>query len=175
MCSHPFTRIHGQPSRQDFDTFKEEASTLACEVDDINYPWSRNATGEYGLLADIIGATEYDQLTGIDLYTEPNKPAAYDTTINNATATHELKRKEEVWELTLTSWYIRKGFIKGVAKYMRDALDEQYHAQLKHRLTKYRNITPQQILAHLDDQWCSLDVMAKKQIRNVYYKKWDED
>ena len=46
---------------------------------------------------------------------------------------------------------------------------------MKHRLTKYRNITPQQILAHLDDQWCPLDVMAKKQIRDAYYTKWEED
>jgi hypothetical protein len=52
--SHPFTRIHGRPTRNDFDTLKEEASMLACEVEDINYPWSKNAQNEYGLLADII-------------------------------------------------------------------------------------------------------------------------
>ena len=148
---HPFTRIHGRPTRNDFDTLKEEASMLACETEDINYPWSKNATGEYGLLADIIGGAEYDHLTGISTYTEPNEPAAYDTTINNTTATHERKQKEEEWERTLTSWYKRKGFLKGVAENMRDALDEQYYAQLKHRLTKYRNIMPQKILDHMND------------------------
>ena len=102
--SHPFTRIHGRPTRNDFDTLKEEASMLECEVEDINYPWSKSATGEYGLLADIIGGAEYDHLTGISTYAEPVKPAAYDTTINNATATHERKQKEEEWERTLTSW-----------------------------------------------------------------------
>jgi hypothetical protein len=60
------------------------------------------------------------------------------------------------------SWYIQKGFLKGVMGNMRDALDEQYYAQLKHRLTKYKNITPNQILVYLDNQWCPLDVMAKK-------------
>ena len=84
-------------------------------------------------MEDIIGAAEYDHLAGIDSYTEPNEPAAYDTTINNATATHERKQKEEDWERRLTSWYIRKGFLKGVVENMRDALDEQYYAQLKHR------------------------------------------
>jgi hypothetical protein len=126
-------------------------STLACEVEDINYPWSKNATGKYGLLADIIGNEEYDHLTGISTYAEPVEPAAYDTTINNATLTHERKQKEEEWEQTLTSWYIRKGFLKGVIENMQDALDEQYYSQLKHRLTKYRNITPQKILDHLND------------------------
>ena len=103
------------------------------------------------MLADIIGDTEYDHLMGISTYAEPTKPAAYNTTINNATATHERKRKEEEWERTLTSWYIRKGFLKGVVEIMRDALDEQYYAQLKHQLTKYRNIKPQKILDHLND------------------------
>ena len=89
--SHPFTRIHGRPTRNDFDTLKEEASMLACEVEDINYPWSKSATGEYGLLANIIGGAEYDHLTGISTYTEQHEPAAYDATITNATATHERK------------------------------------------------------------------------------------
>ena len=172
--SHPFTRIHDRPTRKDFDTIKEEASTLACEVEDINYPWSKNATGEYGLLADIIGNEEYEHLTGISTYAEPVEPAAYNTTINNSTSTHERKRKEEEWEQTLMSWYIQKGFLKGVAENMRDALDEQYYAQLKHRLTKYRNIKPQKILDHLNNRWCPLDVMAKKRIQDTYYAKWDE-
>ena len=62
---------------------------------------------------------------------------------------------------------MRKGFLKGVVENMRDALDEQYYAQLKHRLTKYRNIKPQQIPDHLNNRWCPLNVMAKKQIRDA--------
>ena len=100
---------------------------LACEVEDINYPWSKSATGEYGLFADIIGGAEYDHLTGISTYAKPVEPTAYDTTINNATATHRRKRKEEEWEQTLTSGYICKGFLKGVVENMRETLDEQYY------------------------------------------------
>ena len=74
--SHPFTRVHGRPTRKDYDTLKEEASALACEVEDITYPWSKNATGEYGLLADIIGDAEYTHLTGITTYQVPTKLAA---------------------------------------------------------------------------------------------------
>ena len=77
---------------------------LACEVEDTNYPWSKSATGEYGLLADIVGTNKYNVLKGIGTYTNPTEPAAYNTTINNATATHERKQKEEEWKQTLTSW-----------------------------------------------------------------------
>ena len=166
--SHPFTRIHGRPTRNNFDILKEYASMLACKAEDINYPWSKTATGEYNLLADIIGGAEYDHLMGISTYAEPTEPVAYNTTITNATATHKRKQKEEEWERTLTPWYIQKGFLKGVVENMRDALDEQYYAQLKHWLTKYRNVKPQKILEHLNDRWCPLDVMARKQIRETY-------
>ena len=67
--THPFTRIHVRPTRKDYDTLKEEASMLACKVEDTNYPWSKNATGEYSLLADIIGNNRYKSLTAIDTLT----------------------------------------------------------------------------------------------------------
>ena len=57
---------------------------------------------------------------------------------------------EEEWDEKRTSWFIRKGFLRGVTMNMRDALDEQYYSQLKNINTAYRNTTPIQILEHLD-------------------------
>jgi len=65
---------------------------------------------------------------------------------------------EEEWDLVRTSWFIRKGFLRGVADNLRDALDEQFYSQLCHRLMAYHNITPYQILEHLNTCWCPLDV-----------------
>jgi hypothetical protein len=56
--AQPLTRIHGRPTRTDYERIKKEASEsdLASEVEDIVYNWARDpATGtEYGLLAEII-------------------------------------------------------------------------------------------------------------------------
>jgi hypothetical protein len=71
---------------------------------------------------------------------------------------------EEKWEEGCASWNIRKGFLRGVMMNMRDALDEAYYSQLKHIMTAYCNMTPIQILEHLDTQWCPLEVRTKKQI-----------
>ena len=171
----PFTRVHGRPTRKDYETLKDEASALASEVEDITYAWSRDNAEEYGLLADILGADEYDELTGIGTYASPAEPASYDPAITNATPTHERKRREEEWELIRTSWFIRKGFLRGIVDNLRDALDEQYYSQLKHRLTAYCNVMPLQILYHLNDRWCPLDVQAKKELKKNYYSKWDAD
>ncbi len=63
----PFTRIHGRPTRQDYELLKKEASDLASKVENITFTWSCNtATGEeYGLLAEIIGEVEYTHLTNL--------------------------------------------------------------------------------------------------------------
>jgi hypothetical protein len=171
----PFTRVHGRPTRRNYETLKEEASALASEVEDITYAWSKNAMDDYRLLADILGANEYDELTNIDSYATPLKPASYNPTITNATLTHKCKRKEDEWELILTSWFIQKGFLQGIVDNLRDALDKQYYSQLKHPLTAYRNITPFQILEHLNECWCPLDIQAKKVLKKEYYTKWDAD
>jgi hypothetical protein len=171
----PFMRVHGRPTRKAYELLKEEASALVSEVEDITYTWSKNATDNFGLLANIIGTDEYNELTSIAMYVIPTEPPLYNPTITNATLTHKRKRKEEDWELGRTSWYIRKGFLKGVVDNLRDAHDEQYYSQLRHRLTAYRNITPYQILEHLNDRCCPLDVQAKEALKQAYYMKWDSN
>jgi hypothetical protein len=39
----------------------------------------------------------------------------------------------------------------------------------------YQNVTPFQILEHLNDRWCPLDIKAKKALQDTYYTKWDGD
>jgi hypothetical protein len=169
----PFTRVHGRPTRRNYNILKEEACALASEVEDVTYLWSKNATDNYGLLTNILGIDEYDNLTNIATYAIPHKPVSYNPNITNATPTHTQKRKEEEWELTPTSWYIRKGFLKGVIDNLWDALNEQYFSQLRHQLTAYLNITPFQILEHLNNHWRPLDVKVKKELKAAYYTKWD--
>jgi hypothetical protein len=101
--------------------------------------------------------------------------ALFNPTINNATLTYKRKRKEEDWDLIHTSWFIWKGFLRGIVNNLRDALGKQYYLQLKHCLMAYCNVTPFQILKHLNDRWCPLDVKAKKALRGTYYTKWDGD
>jgi hypothetical protein len=128
----PFTRVHGRPIQCNYKILKEEACALASKVEDITYPWSKNATNNYRLLANILGVNEYNNLTNIATYTIPHEPASYDPNITNATPTHTRKRMEEEWELIRTSWLIQKGFLKGVVDNLWDALDEQYYSQLRH-------------------------------------------
>jgi hypothetical protein len=71
-----------------------------------------------------------------------------------------------------TAWFIRKGFLNGIVDNLRDALEKQNYCQLKHCLAAYCNITPFQILEHLNNWWCPLAVQAKKELWKAYYSKW---
>jgi hypothetical protein len=137
--------------------------------------WSCDAaTGnEYGLLFKILGLDKYDHQTGIDTYVDEGKLDTYDPAITVAMPTHTQKRLEEEWERTHTYWYIQKGFLKGVTVNMCDTLNEQFYLQLKHCHLVYHNITPFQILEHLNTIWCPLDIQLKKKLKDAYFAKWD--
>jgi len=170
-----FTKIHGRPTRSDFENLKKEASDLASKLDDITCNWSRSPTcDEYGLLAEIIGKDENNHLT-ILTWVQEVKPNTYDPNITNTTSTNTRKRIEQQWECTGKTWAIRKGFLRGVAANFRDALDENWYSQLKSVHTAYHNTTPIQILQHLETRWCLLDVHAKKNLCLAYYTEWDSE
>jgi hypothetical protein len=170
----PFTKILGCLSRKNYKNLKKEASDSACEVEDITYNWSRSATGEeYGLLEEIIGKEEYNHLTNLT-WVQETEPSNYDPAITDATATHSLKRREQEWQCTRKTWTIRKGFLHGVAANMCNILDKSWHSQLKHIHTVYHNMTPIQLLEHLNSRWCLLSINAKKKLKQDYYNKWDD-
>ena len=73
-----------------------------------------------------MGVDKYDYLTSIATYVIHSKPASYDPNILDATPTHTRKGMEEVWVLVRTSWFIRKGFLRGLVDNLRDALDKQF-------------------------------------------------
>ena len=61
-----------------------------------------------------------------------------------------------------------EGILERFTANNRDALDKQFYAQLKHCHSAYHNITPFQILKHLNTIWCPLDFKAKKKLKDAY-------
>jgi hypothetical protein len=124
VCFSSFTKIHGCPTRSNYENLKKEASDCASKRDDITYNWSQSLTGEeYGLLAKIIGEDKYYHLTNLT-WTQEVEPATYDPAINDYTAMHTGKCMEQEWECTRKTWAIQKGFLRGVAANFRNALDK---------------------------------------------------
>jgi hypothetical protein len=158
----PIMRVHRRLTQSNYKSLKSDTCALVREVEDITYAWSKSTTDNYGLLGDILSVNEYYKFTGITTYAIQVEPMSYNPFTNNTMPPHKHKHKEEDWDLIRTAWFIRKGFLQGIVNNLRDTLNEQYYSQLKHCLTAYHNVTPFQILEHLNDCWCPLNVKAKK-------------
>jgi hypothetical protein len=93
-------------------------------LDNLTFAWSCDPTNseEYKLLAKIIGTDKYTHLTN-QTWVQEVEPASYNPAITDATVTHIQKRMKEEWEEKRKSWYIQKGFLRGVVMNMQNRLD----------------------------------------------------
>ena len=128
----PLTWILGQPTRTQRDKLVEEISNLALECN-ITYKWS----GNYGLLAEIMGNGAYLLLTGKE-YMEPKEPPKYPTNLNEDSTKDEQDRAIAELDEEKIAYATQKGFHRGVGANIREALDEQYYKQLRHNKTATR-------------------------------------
>ena len=145
----------------------------------MDYDWTLCGAGhKYGLLADILGGEEYEDITGIDRNDyDPSltKLAIYDATITNNTNTFQRKRRTVVRNDELRWWYIRRGLHRGLRENFQDALDSCYYEQLEHDITGYETVAPKNFLDHLRTIWCRLDTSAIKEMKDAYYEEWDSN
>ena len=95
----PFERINGCPTWQKYLKLKQHASKIAVGSE-VDYHWTLSGAGhKYGLLGDILGGEEYEDITGIDRNDcDPSltKPAIYDATIMNANNDFQCERRTVV-------------------------------------------------------------------------------
>jgi hypothetical protein len=54
-------------------------------------------------------------------------------------------------------------------------IDKQYYPQLRKVCTAYHNILLLMILELLNNRWCPLNVQARKQLRQNYYRPWEPE
>ena len=174
----PFERINGCPTWQNYLKLKQQASKTAVGSE-VDYDWTLSATGhKYGLLADILGGSEYEEITGIDRHdydASLTKPAIYDATITSNTNTFQRERRTVVCNKELRWWYIRRGLHRGLRENFRDSLDSCYYEQLEHDITGFETVPPIAFLNHLKTVWCRLDTNAIKEMKDAYYEEWDSD
>ena len=78
----PFPRVHGRPAWTDYLKLKKHAVGVALGAD-VEYDWATGPTGTtYGLMGDVLGAVEYEDITSIaqaEYDGTMSKPSMYDT------------------------------------------------------------------------------------------------
>jgi hypothetical protein len=150
--ARPFTKIMGRKPtwRQAEGLIKEMMdAALSC---DVTYSWA----GEFGLLAEIIGAAKYaaDNPT-LEPYTPPVQPPNQHAEINDGGTAAQLKQLEIENDLALRDFAMVKGFRRAVNRNVMDAIDDTYFDQLEEDVYGYKRVLPREFVVELR-RWCFL-------------------
>ena len=81
---------------------------------DVGYDWTTCATGTmYGLMGNVLGANENENITNILQATYDSsmkKPATNDASISSRTSNYQRDKKRKIHGEFVRWWYVRKGF-----------------------------------------------------------------
>lgn len=157
----PFAQIHGKPSHSDYNRLENKIKKIAVTVQILAYDSWAN---KYDILAEVIGNTEYLAKTGLN-YDKPTKPEDYNPLIRDNSSTVMKARKEAGWETKKESCTVIEG--------TREAT--QYYEQFEDTDLGYGEITIKDYLDHLTKEWCKLNMKAIQEMKDRYFRGWDED
>ena len=168
VIAKPLTRIHGKPGWRSKERMKAEAAKIAI-APKVSYDWSQGK----GLLAMIIGgvrlAADYPPFPAYVEPTQPNNTPAYPQA--NPTQAQE-RAARAANDLLKRDWAVVCGFKRGMGENMRGALDPEYYEDLEHVVHGFDDVSPRDIIVHLEDEHCPLDEQAIKDVREHYFRGW---
>ena len=141
LASENFSRISGQPSDDDINDILLVVKPL---LHDIDY----DVAGTQNLVGLVDNVTTYTATWG-QAWTNPARPPAYDPNIAEDVSRVVQNRMEAAHNILIADHAIFLAAEKGVAKFIRDAVDETFIKDLEHPVTFYNSVTAQQLLAHL--------------------------
>ena len=109
---------------------------------------------KYGLLIEIIGASEYKKLTGI-IYKDPpenDPPERFIVAGSN----------RRIYENFMAACFTRFGAIEAICENVREALRDRFYEQLEDEVMGYKEVTIMNYFDHLDEKWCKMDTRMRK-------------
>jgi len=143
----PFNQCSGRPDWKCYLKIKRHATKVACRLE-VDYDWvTTNLGHKFGLMVDILGEEEYENVTSIDCNDyDPSlaKPAVCDVTITAATNYFQREKRTATRNEELRWWYVHRGLHRGLREIFMDALDSAYYEQLENdiNITGYETVGP---------------------------------
>ena len=168
VVKHRLTRVHGVPVWSDMIKISKEVSKIACKYK-VSHDWS----GNYGLLALVIGAAKYAaRYPNLPAYVQPTQPPA-GPTIQNGSSAVQQRNLIDAHELLTRDWAVVCGFVSGIGEIIRAAFDEDIFDTLNHVVTGFIDVWPRQYFELLEREYCPLDEAAYDAVKGDYERGWD--
>ena len=168
VLTYQLTRIFGRPYWMQMMTMIRELCKIACKFK-VSYNWS----GNYGLMAMILGAAKYAaRYPALPAYVQPTLPGQANIPPGNP-SNEVVRNAIHERDIQVRDWAVVCGFVAGAGKLIRNALDYAYYSALDHAETGFIDVFPIQYLNHLATEWCPLDHTAITQVENHFKRGWN--
>ena len=141
LATDNFAHISGQPSDDDLTAILLATKPLLHELDYDDY-------GTHNLVGLIEPSNTYTATWG-DAFPIPARPDAYDTNIQDDATPVVRNRMEAAHKLLLHDYATYLAAERGVAKFIRDVVDETFYKDLEDPVSFYNKITAAELINHL--------------------------
>ena len=141
LATDNFIRISGQPSDDDITAILLATKPLLHELDYDNY-------GTHNLVGLVEPDNTYTATWG-SAFPIPARPDAYDTNIQDDATPVVQNRMEAAHKLILHDYATYLAAERGVAKFIRDVVDETFYKDLEDPVSFYNKITAAELIEHL--------------------------
>ncbi len=141
LATDNFACISGQPLDDDITAISLATKPL---LKDLNY----NKFGQHNLVGLVKPAATYTVTWGA-IFPIPKRPAAYNSKIKDDATQVVRNQMEAAHKLLLNDYYTFVAAKKGVAKFIRDVVNETFYKDLEDPISFFNKVTAAELLDHL--------------------------
>ncbi len=168
--THTFSPLEGKPKDDDLLAIREALLPLLMVI-----PYDQ-LNGVHSLTAILTEAVKYKAEHGIAKFVRPSRLPLYDKNIADNATTVVRVRAEVAHKARLDDYASYEAAERGIAKFLRDVVDEIWYNDLKDADTFYTKVTAINIMALLDAKSGGLhavDMISLRTNMTQYYVQAD--
>ena len=169
-ATEDFTVIEGKPSDDDILAIRETLLPLLMDI-----PFDL-VGGLHSLTGLITETATYEADHGNNAFVRPARLPLYDATIPDDATTVARVKRETAHKALVDDYASYEAAERGVARFLREVVDDLWINDLKDADTFYTKVTALQIMAHLDANSGGLhaiDMIALRTGMQAYYEQAD--
>ena len=165
VLQNELSKIHSRPKIADVEQLLEEICTIVTAIDS-----TYKHAGNFGCLYLALDEEKYCHVTGNDkeAINEPDSTPTYPARASQS----EIQDIKDKHNAEIQAFATQQAVEEAVVELMKNAVDEQYHKQLKKKIIGYKRVTILEFFAHLG-KWTKLTNQAKRTLRTDYYSGWN--
>jgi hypothetical protein len=161
------TKIHGQPASKDLTNLEKELITILAAL-----PTALGG-GNHGHAEMITEAVAYTTMTGGTAFTNPANPGIYPTTLTAIAEAGTRARAEAEHKELINQYEMYEGVCQGTKDLILKAVNNKYLIEIKHETLGYLNLSPREMLDHLQNRGGALDFVDTKTLLAERDGEWD--